>query len=123
MDANDGMEHWLPVAILFVQEFTLFPPAAISECSDPSFEPLLQPLGQHIICGVAVREQRNATRAGNRQCIKLRRLEWVSIISAIGMPALGATSIDRFVQLSVGIELVHAEQRDLRHLRMPGALR
>jgi hypothetical protein len=46
----------------------------------------------------------------------LSRLEGLSVVGAIGMPALGATEIDRVVELAVGVEFVDAEHRDLWNL-------
>jgi hypothetical protein len=45
------------------------------------------------------------------------------LVGAVGVPALGTAPVDRHVELAVGPELVDAEQRDLRMVRVPRRFR
>ena len=57
------------------------------------------------------------------ESIELRRLERFCIVGAIGVPAFRTAPVYRLVKFAVGVELVHPQQGDLRHVRVPGALR
>src|ERR1700683_2754658 len=97
MGANDRMDRGRSITVFRVQQGLIRPAATVTKCAVDSVESGLEPFRQSLVSGIATGEQRIATGIGDRQSVQLGRLERHRIISAIGMPTLGAAAIDRLI--------------------------